>query len=98
MAKHRNYPSVRISITEDVKRSWRPESYTTEEQMNFLLDCLIEGPMRQADLSQLLADEFGMHLSTARAATSAALLLFRRAGFIRPGDKIEGSIQWIVET
>lgn len=95
--RRRNYPDVRISITEDVERSWDPQKFTTDEQMNFILECLLVRPMRQADVAESLSLEFGMHLSTARASTSAALLLFRQAGWIEAGRKVENSIVWSVK-
>jgi hypothetical protein len=93
-----NYPSVRVSITEDIERTWDPNKYTTDDQMNFVLECLLEGPMRQAELGKMLAFEFGMNLSTARAAASAACLLFRQSGWIQEKGKSEGSTIWEVVT
>lgn len=75
----------RIRVTEDdPRRSWRPEEKVTDEAMNVVLGYLIEkGRSYQADIAEHVAAELGIKLGTAAAYTSASLLYFREAGWVR---------------
>lgn len=88
----------RHSILEDVERSWDPQKYSREDHQNFILDVLLNGPMRQADLTTLVSMEFGLQKTSAGATVSATLLIFRQTGWVESNDRIEGSNVWkIVE-
>ena len=64
--------------------------------MEFCLDLLLQGPVRQADLAHALAETKRINIGTARAAVSGSLLLFRQAGWIRTVGEEKGSRIWEV--
>lgn len=65
-------------------RSWSPEEKATDKAMNAVLEILMRrGQAYQNDIADELAAVLGVPLGTARANTSAALLCFREAGWVR---------------
>jgi hypothetical protein len=88
----------RISILEDVERTWDPEKFAKDDHLNFVLEVLMMGPIRQSDLAELVSMEFGITMGGARAICSAALLMFRREGWAESNSRVENSNVWnIVE-
>lgn len=88
----------RVLVAEgEVDRSWKPEQYTNEDFVWWLLGRLVESPRSQAelfDLACLLPELAELAPGTIRAHVSAALLWLRRDGLAEPLTREGRSYTW----
>lgn len=75
---------TRLRIFDQGLRTWTAESRATDEAMNAVLEILMaRGTSYQRDIVEELIDVLGCKAGTAAAFTSASLLYFREAGWVR---------------
>lgn len=84
-----------MPISEDGERTWDPYHKATERQLEFVLEYLIaNAPCRQDDIVKAMLRHMRIPTGTAAAATSASLLYFKLAGWVKPGATERRSTIW----